>query len=189
MSEIERRDVLRGGALGALVGAVGTAGVSEAATPGYQLAATSSATQQFFLAVKGIDGPSTTKGFEKQIPLHAFSWGVTNSAAPVGAGAGKATEAPFAFTSSTSKASPLFAKFVCTGEHIATAVLTGLRRNPAGVLSKYLKLTLAGVIVSSVRLGESGSGAAIDQVSLGYRTVTLVIDGVSMTFDFAANTP
>ena len=190
MNEIERRDVLRGGALGvgALVGAVGMAGAGEASPPGFQMAASSTASQQFWLAVKGVDGPSTTKGYEKQIPLHSFGWGVDNSAPVAGPGAGKATASPFTFTATSSKASPQLAKLACTGVHISTVVLSGVRRNAAGVMTRYLKLTLTDALVSSLHLGEANAGAPTDHVALLFGGVTFVIDSVSMTFDFASST-
>jgi type VI secretion system secreted protein Hcp len=189
-----RRDVLRGGALGmgALVGAIGVAGsgAAEASAPGFHMAARATTAQTFWLQVAGIDGPSTTKGFEKQIPVHSWSLGAANTATPVGTGggSGKVVPEPFVVTMGVSKASPRLFLACCTGKHIANAVLIGLRKNPKGHNVKYLRVTLTDILVSSLHDGESSGGVPLDTVHFTYQKVEWLVDGEKVTFDFKANT-
>jgi type VI protein secretion system component Hcp len=183
-----RREVLRGGALGvgALVGAAGAStAVGEAAAPRYQVAMATGATQQFWLAVAGVDGPSTTKGFERQIPLKSFGWGVTGSVSTGGAGAGKAVADNFVFSALSSKASPRLFLLGCTGVHIATVTLRGMRLS-AGTAHQFMRLDLTVATVVSMQTTESGDGAAMDHAAMNYRSAKYTVDGVTTTFDFGA---
>jgi type VI secretion system secreted protein Hcp len=189
-----RREVLRGGALGvgALVGAAGAStAVSEAVAPRYRMAMATSGTQEFWLAVAGVDGPSTTKGFEKQIPLKSFGWGVTDTAVTGGSGGsgvGKTIGDNFTFSALSSKASPRLFLLCCQGTHIATITMRGLRISSSGAHG-FMRLDLTEVIVAAVHTTEAGDGAAIDHVELNYRTAKYTVDGVVATFDFATTNP
>lgn len=182
-----RRDVLRGGSalgMGALVGTM-TTGIADAATPGVTMAATASGAQQFFLAVDGVDGPSTTKGFEKQIPVLSYSWGVSNTStlSSSGGGAGKAVESPFAFTMLANVASPALASLCCTGKHVRTATLHGIRTSGKSRV-QYLTITLSDVLVSSLHQLESGGHQPVDTVHLLYQSIKYVEELHQMTFSF-----
>jgi type VI secretion system secreted protein Hcp len=177
-----RRDVLRGGALGmgALVGAMGVSGVADAATPSVRMAAAASSAQRFFLAIDGVTGPATAKGFEKQIPVHAYSWGVTNTGGTGGGGggAGKSTLLPFSFTASSSLASPQLALLAATEKHAVKAVLRGVK---SGKTTPYLTITLTTVLVSSLQQTESSGGAPLDTVQLKFAKISYAEGGQTMT--------
>jgi type VI secretion system secreted protein Hcp len=190
-SGASRREVLRGSAIGvgALVGAMGvSANSSEAAAPGYRVEMASSPTQQFYLALTGIDGPATAKGFEKQIPLHSFGFGVTGPASSGGAGVGKSVPENLAFAASTSKASPKLLLTCANGSHITRATLRGVRTTPRGA-QVFLRLDLNEVNVASYTATESGGGAATDHVALAYRSLTYHVDGIVINYDFGATNP
>jgi type VI secretion system Hcp family effector len=183
-----RRDLLRGGAIGvgALVGGVMAApAISEAAAPGVKLAAASGPGQHFWLAIAGITGAGTAKGFEKQIAVSSFSWGVSVALAAVGQPQGRPTATDFSFQALSSKATPQLLLNAVSGKVAQTAVLTGVRTTARGVAQNYLKITLTHVLVSSLEQGESGGGQPQDAVSLNYQKVTLLLDGVTTTFNFA----
>jgi type VI secretion system secreted protein Hcp len=184
-----RRDVLRGGALGvgALVGAMGVTGAAEASTPAVRMAAASTPAQRFFLQVDGVDGPATAKGFEKQIPVQAYSWGVTSTGSTTtggGGGAGKTTPGPFVVTIASSIASPPLLLACCTGKHFAKATLRGVRTGAKGKPTQYLTITLTEVLISSLQQSEGSGGAPLDIVSLAFARVTYTESGHTVTFDF-----
>jgi type VI secretion system secreted protein Hcp len=181
-SGTSRREVLRGGALGmgALVGAMGVAGtgVAEASAPDYQLAAAASATQHFWLQVAGIDGPSTTKGFLKQIPLLGYGWGATNSgtATGTGGGAGKVTMQPLIIRKHVDKASPKLFLTCATGGHVSTVLLQGTKPAAKGAQTVYFKIKLTNVLVSSFQQTESSDGVPIEVVHLAFAKVAYTVD-------------
>jgi type VI secretion system secreted protein Hcp len=180
-----RRDVLRGGGalgMGALVATMST-GVADADAPGMTMAAVASGSQQFFLALDGIEGPSTASGFKKQIPVLSYSWGVSNTSTGGGSGggAGKAVEAPLAFTMLTNIASPALASTCFTGKHIRSAVLHGVRTN-GKTHEEYLTITLTEVLVSSFHQSENNGHQPVDTVHLLYTSIKYVEELHQMTF-------
>jgi type VI secretion system secreted protein Hcp len=182
-----RRDVLRSGALGVGALGVGALGVG-AMTGAVGVASAEAATteERFFLELAEIDGPSTTKGFEKQIPVLNYRWGVSNtstSGTGGGGGAGKAIAGPLVFTMQANKASPVLAMTCCTGKHIATATLHGVRVN-GNKLKEFLTLTLSAVLVRSLEQHDGGGARPTETVELIYSSVEYVEDGHSMTFSF-----
>jgi type VI secretion system secreted protein Hcp len=181
-----RRDVLRGGAIGmgALVGAMGVSGAADASAPAVRMAAASTSGQRFFLEVDSISGPATAKGFEHQIPVHSFSWGIANSSSGSpggGGGAGKVTATPLALTMTSSIASPPLALACATGKHIASATLRGVRKDGKGKSSQYLTIKLTNVIVSSLHQSESSGGAPLDTVQLSFAKVVYTESGHTVT--------
>jgi type VI secretion system secreted protein Hcp len=177
-----RRDVLRGGALG--VGALGVGAMTGALAPA-QADAAATTTEEFFLELPGIAGPSTTKGFEKQIPVSSYRWGVSNTSTggTGGGGAGKAVAGPLVFAMRASKASPAVALLCCTGKHLGTATLHGVRVSGTN-RNEFLTITLTDVLVSSLDQHDSGGARPTETVELTYGAVKYVEDGHSMTFTF-----
>jgi type VI secretion system secreted protein Hcp len=181
-----RREVLRGGGalgMGALVATM-SSGVADADAPGVTMAAVASGAQQFFLALDGIDGPSTANGFKKQIPVLSYSWGVSNTftvGGGSGGGTGKAVEAPFAFTMSTNIASPALASACFTGKRLRSAVLHGVRTSGKSRV-EYLTITLTEVLVSSLHQSEGNGHQPVDTVHLLYNSIKYVEELHQMTF-------
>jgi type VI secretion system secreted protein Hcp len=168
--------------MGALVATM-SAGVADADPPGVTMAAVASGSQQFFLALDGIQGPSTAPGFKKQIPVLSYSWGVSNTSTGGGAGggAGKAVEAPFAFTMLTNIASPPLAAACFTGKHITSAVLHGVRAS-GKTRVEYLTITLTDVLVSSLHQSENNGHQPVDTVHLLYASIKYIEELHQMTF-------
>jgi type VI secretion system secreted protein Hcp len=102
-------------------------------------------------------GESTVKGFEDQIQVLAWSWGLSQSGtthAGTGGGAGKVNVQDLSFTHNVDASSPNLIKACCTGKHFDSATLT--MRKAGGSPLEYVTLTLTEVIVTSVSVGGSG---------------------------------
>lgn len=152
---------------------------------------------EFFLKIDSIDGESTVKGFEKQIQLDSFSWGLSETIVVSGGGgssAGRPVQQPFQFTAKVSAASPKLMVACATGQHLASAVLS-VRR--PGAKDVFLKYTLSDLLVSSYKTAANvdTDPAPFDAVALNCGKVqveyrpengtpgTVVAGG----FDFQAN--
>lgn len=186
-----RRDLLRGGAfgVGALVGgssAVTFAEQSNAATPAFTSSAATG--QLFWLAVSGVSGPSTTRAFAGQLPISSFSVGFDEAGSTGGAGAGTVTPTSFDFTTPTSKATPQLLLALIQGSNVSKATLTGLRTTPSGTEQKYLTIVMHNLLVRSVHTTES-HGAPTDHVSFAFESITVTIDGETVTYSVVHSAP
>jgi type VI secretion system secreted protein Hcp len=88
------------------------------------IAAPARAAFDYFLQLKGIDGESTVKGYEKWIEVDSYLFDVTNAATSSGSGgaSGKVTFQDFYFNKRVDSASADIFEFLVTGKHIASAV-------------------------------------------------------------------
>jgi len=110
-----------------------------------------------FLKLGTLKGESVVKGFEDQVQVLAWSWGMSQSGTThtaQGGGAGKVNVQDLSFTHYVDSASPNLIKACCTGEHFDSATLT--MRKAGGSALEYVTLTLTEVIISSVSVGGSG---------------------------------
>ncbi len=125
----------------------------------------------YYLKIKGVDGEATAKGHEKEIELHSFSWGETNTgshAAGGGGGAGKVVMQDFHFTMSVCAASPKLFLACASGEHIPEATLTC--RKAGKDQQEFLKWKFTDLLISSYQTGGSGHGDIVptDQISFNF---------------------
>ena len=128
----------------------------------------------YFLKIDGIEGETSQKGHEKEIELHSFSFGETNTgshAASSGGGAGKVVMQDFHFTMSVCKASPKLFLACATGEHIKGAVLTC--RKAGKTQQEFLKWKFYDLLISSYQTGGSSHGDIVptDQISFNFSKV------------------
>jgi len=111
-----------------------------------------------FLRLDGIKGESTSQGFEDQIDVSAFSWGMTNPAAPDGGGggggAGRASFQDLTVTKVVDAASPPLFAAAASGQHVPDAVLTVVTSGAQP--DAYLRYCLRDVTVASLK--QEGSG-------------------------------
>ena len=133
-----------------------------------------------------IEGESQVKGFEDQIPIESFHWGISNSTTlgSGGIGAGKAAAQDLLLTADSSKASPeLF--FACArGEHIKEGLLT--LRSAGEQQTTLATVRLTDVTVASYDQSGSDDGdRPMDEFALRYRELEFTYDGVKTSFDFA----
>lgn len=129
-----------------------------------------------FLKVDGIDGESTRKGYEKQIPILSFSWGGSNPATigvTGGGGGGKGQLSGLSVMKKTDASSPKFFQKCMEGEHIKKASLTLLKAGGKEAID-FIKYDLETVYIESVQYSGSqgGDDSPLESVSLVCGKVT-----------------
>lgn len=110
-----------------------------------------------FLKLTDIKGESVVKGHAEEIDIMSWSWSMSqHGTAHVGSGggAGKVQVQDLAINKMVDAASPNLVKAICTGKHIAEAVLT-LRKAGETPLD-YLIITLTDVLLTSYSVSGSG---------------------------------
>lgn len=139
-----------------------------------------------FLKLGDIKGESQVKGFEDQIQIESFHWGVANSGGIGGGGGstgGVTTRQDFLFTAGSSKASPELFLACATGENIKEGLLTLRSAGASQVPFSTIKLTT--VVVSAYDQAGSDDGSnPVDEFSLRYGKLEFTYDGVKAAFDF-----
>lgn len=172
-----RRDVLRTGALaaGAVVGGAALVGaVAPAAFAASRDIPTGGA--QYWMHLDGINGFSTVRGHERDVPLTSLSWGVgvaiSNAGASGGAQASKpaVSEVALSFVMGPESV-PLLALLVA-GDHLDKVELIGEATGNGGQPQEFLRYTLEGVQVSGWQSSAADSVPA-QSVSLHFRKMTV----------------
>ncbi|HEY4366087.1 MAG TPA: type VI secretion system tube protein Hcp [Steroidobacteraceae bacterium] len=110
-----------------------------------------------FLKLGDLKGESQVKGFEAQIQILAWSWGLSQSGTThigSGGGAGKVNVQDLSFTHYVDSSSPSLILACCKGTHYPEATLT--MRKAGGDPLPYLTIKLHDIIVTSVSGGGSG---------------------------------
>lgn len=131
------------------------------------------AASDYLLQISGIEGESTMKGYEKQIEIASFSWGVSQAATGSGgARAGKACPSDLALSKPVDKATPPLISNAVGGSVSPTAILIGLRGGGGSASPQpYIKMELKNVLVSSYSTsGSGGGGVAFDAFSLRFES-------------------
>jgi type VI secretion system secreted protein Hcp len=153
----------------------------------------------FFLSIPGVPGDATAKGFESQIELLTWAWGVDASVTVgggTGGGAGKATPRPVVALADSGSQSPLLLGDTNTGRHLETALISCVRS--AKKPFTFLTLKFEDVLVTSYALTpDPTSGVPLDLVHLDFARLTQTVipqnaDGsagtpISTTFDYTTN--
>jgi type VI secretion system secreted protein Hcp len=105
-----------------------------------------------------VKGESQVKGFEDQIQVLAWSWGMSQTGTThhgSGGGAGKVNVQDLSFTHYVDTSTPTLILACCKGTHYEKVTLT-MRKAGGDQPLPYLVLTLTDVIVTSVSGGGSG---------------------------------
>jgi type VI secretion system secreted protein Hcp len=138
-----------------------------------------------FLKLGDIKGESQVKGFEDQIQIESFHWGVANSGGSTGGGggAGVATRQDFVFTADSSKASPELFIASVTGEHIKEGLLTLRQAGAQQAAVSTIKLTDV-TVAAYDQAGSSDGDQPMDEFALRYSKLEFSYDGVKHSFDF-----
>jgi type VI secretion system secreted protein Hcp len=139
-----------------------------------------------FLKLTDIEGESQVKGFENQIPIESFHWGVAQSGTlgtGGGGGAGIASRQDFLFTAASSKASPdLFLSSV-TGKHIKEGVLT--LRSAGGSQTNFSTIKLSNLLIAAYdQAGSDDGDNPMDEFALRYSKIEFTYNGETASFDF-----
>lgn len=129
----------------------------------------------YFLKIDGIEGESVTKGYEKQIEISSFSWGVTQATSGGSVRAGKSCPSDLHLTKNVDKATPPLISSAVGGGVSTTAILIGLRPGGSGGAPQpYIRFEMKNVMVSSYQTsGASGGGLAQDALSLRFGSATV----------------
>lgn len=123
-----------------------------------------------FLKLGTLKGESVVKGFEDQMQILSWGWGMsqtgtTHSAS--GGGAGKVDVQDLQITKYVDAATPTVVLACCKGTHYDTAVLT--MRKAGGTALEYLTLTMTDVLVSSYSCsGADGNDLLTETVALNF---------------------
>ena len=130
-----------------------------------------------FLKIDAIEGESIIKGYEKQIAIESYSFGMNNNvtfaAGSGGGGAGKASIQDIHFSKIMDKTSPALMQALMVGTHIKSIVLT-LRKTTGDVQLDYFSITLEDCCLSSYQSGAgSGSDAVIETISVGFARIKI----------------
>lgn len=110
-----------------------------------------------FLKLGALKGESQVKGFEDQIQVLAWSWGMSQSGTThhgTGGGAGKVNVQDLSFTHYVDSSSPPIILACCKGTHYEEATL--VMRKAGGDPLPYMTIKLKDIIVTSVSGGGSG---------------------------------
>ena len=123
-----------------------------------------------FLKLGTLKGESVVKGFEDQMQILSWGWGMTQTGtmhSASGGGAGKVDVHDLQVTKYIDAASPTIALACSKGTHFDTAVLT--MRKAGGTALEYVTLTLTDVIVSSYSCSaQAGEDMLKDTVALNF---------------------
>ena len=126
----------------------------------------------------GIKGESKEQGFEDQIQLQSWSWGVHNPNATThgsGLGSGPGEPGTFNFTMYMNTASPELLVHCSTGQHITSdVILTVCKTGDKNTLQKFLKITYKNVMVASYSTGGQGANdLPLENISLAYESMKM----------------
>ena len=136
-----------------------------------------------------IEGESQVKGFEDQIEIQSFHWGVSNNITfGTGGGGtiGKASAQDLLLTADSSKASPELFIALATGDNIQEGLLSLRSGGESQTTFATLKLTNV-FIVAYDQAGVGESGNPTDEFALRYGKIEFTYNTVKEAFDFQAN--
>ena len=122
-----------------------------------------------FLKLGSLKGESVVKGFEDQIDILSWSWGMTQTGTThkaSGGGAGKVDVHDLTFTKAVDAASPGVVLACCKGTHYDSATLT--MRKAGGTALEYVTITLTDVIITSVQVGSGSEDQLHETVGLNF---------------------
>jgi type VI secretion system secreted protein Hcp len=122
----------------------------------------------------GLKGESTQSGFEDQIEILSYSWGVSQAggfAYGTGGGVSKANVHDISLSMRQCAASPVVMENCASGKHLDKATLSCLKAG--GSQELYLTIELEDVLISSYQTGGSGDDIGIESLSLNFSKVTV----------------
>jgi type VI secretion system secreted protein Hcp len=123
-----------------------------------------------FLKLGSLKGESVVKGFEDQIQILSWSWGMSQTGTThtaSGGGAGKVNVGDINVTHHVDAASPALIQHCCKGTHFDSATLT--MNKAGGTALAYLTITLTDIIITSVSTGGSaGEDLLTENFSLNF---------------------
>lgn len=123
-----------------------------------------------FIKMGDLKGDSQVKGFEDQIQLLAWSWGMSQAGTThigSGGGGGKVNVNDLSFTHYVDSSTPKLMEACCKGKHYPEATIT--MRKAGGDPLPFLTIKLTDIIVTSVSEGGSaGEEMLTENVTLNF---------------------
>jgi type VI secretion system secreted protein Hcp len=119
-----------------------------------------------------IKGEAQQAGYEGQIEILSFSWGVSQAGGFSYGTGGTSSQANLQDLSLSFRHGPASPKLMlncATGKHLTSVVLTCLRASDKP--EKYLEITLTDVVISSYQTGGSGDDMPIESMSLNFAEI------------------
>ena len=130
------------------------------------------AASDYFLKIQGIEGESTDERHKGEIEILSWSLGASVvTASTQQRAAGKSCVQDIAFTKNVDLASPPLLANAVTGLNVPAATFTA--RKAGERAHEYLKIELKDVLVTSVSSGGSTGGIPVENVTLGFSSMTL----------------
>jgi len=121
-----------------------------------------------------VKGEATQKDHKDEIEIFRWNWDVQNAANTTGAGSGKGKGTPgmLVLSKRFDSASPVLAKGSADGTHFNEAVLDMTKASGAdNQQAVFLKVTLKGAFISSVRINASETGDVFEDVIFSYKDI------------------
>ena len=151
------------------------------------------------LKLGDVKGESQVKGFEEQIQVLAWSWGMQQTGTThlgAGGGAGRVSVNDLSFTHYVDAATPRLIGACCTGKHYEAGTL--VVRKAGGDPFPYLTIKLNDLHITSVSLGSSaGEERQTENVTLNFASFELSYqpqddkgakgEAITVTYDIRRN--
>jgi len=153
-----------------------------------------------FLKIGDLKGESQVKGFEDQIQVLAWSWGMSQTGTThmgTGSGGARVNVNDLSFTHYVDAATPTLIAACCTGKHYEEATL--VMRKAGGEPLPYLTIKLKDLIITSVSTGSSsGEERQSENVTLNFASFEVSYQpqdnkgakkggAITVTYDIAKN--
>jgi type VI secretion system secreted protein Hcp len=141
----------------------------------------------YFLKIDGIEGESKHRGYEKQIEIQSYSFGLTQSgsfAAGGGAGAGKVQVSEFIITKVTDKSSPLLMQACANGKHLKEATLFAVKSDESR--TEFLEIKFTDLLITSY---QTSAGGDIPTESMSFNFAKMDIEYRPQNADGSLGTP
>jgi type VI secretion system secreted protein Hcp len=149
-----------------------------------------------FLKLDGIKGESVDAKHPNEIEVVSYSWGVANSGDAAPRRRGKPHAAALNVNAHTSKASPSLFLHCCTGQHIASGILTARKAGEQPLDFLHIKMT--DILISGYQTGSNGNDLLpVETVSLEFAKLQIVytpqsaaggpLADISAAFNFLTN--
>ena len=128
-----------------------------------------------YLELEGIEGNVTTQGYEKQIELDTFSWGVGRGISMItGRTANREVSSPsiseVTVSKSMCKATPLLVQEAVIGTKGKKAIIH-LVRTGGDTLEEYMTYTLENCLISSYSVSGGSDGEAGETLAFSFTSI------------------
>ena len=134
------------------------------------------ASDPIYMNFPNIQGDTITKGFENQIQLDSFQWGVGRAiSSPPGSGireAGAPSISEITVTKLMDKASPLLLQSSLVGQAVGPVTITFVKDSGTGPI-RYAQYTLENVLISGYSVSSGGDNPS-ESLSLSFTKIAFM---------------